>query len=164
MIGVEVAKEGMRNEEITKKSLEANSDAYAYAPMVACRVVTLCLGHGLKCADDLSCWSLKATDGRNRDLRIGTNSTTRPFDSSGLLPLGDSPSKLGLAVIIGMHNTSFHGRALFYHSCNLVLSALCSHNSTATRTFSQPKANFNFQLLGRTTRVYYSVFLTGCIL
>ncbi|MED6113914.1 hypothetical protein PIB30_075261 [Stylosanthes scabra] len=33
-IGAEVAKEGTRNEEITKKSLEANSDAYVYAPMV----------------------------------------------------------------------------------------------------------------------------------
>ncbi|MED6139845.1 hypothetical protein PIB30_087782 [Stylosanthes scabra] len=35
-IGVEVAKKDARNEEITKKSLEANSDGYAYAPMVTC--------------------------------------------------------------------------------------------------------------------------------
>ncbi|MED6126544.1 hypothetical protein PIB30_079501 [Stylosanthes scabra] len=30
------------------------------------RVVTLCPGCGVKCADDLSRWSLRATDGRNR--------------------------------------------------------------------------------------------------
>ncbi|MED6206358.1 hypothetical protein PIB30_025903 [Stylosanthes scabra] len=30
------------------------------------RVVTSCLGYGLKYADDLSCLSLRATDGRNR--------------------------------------------------------------------------------------------------
>ncbi|MED6114722.1 hypothetical protein PIB30_083250 [Stylosanthes scabra] len=29
------------------------------------RVVTLCLGYELKCADDLSCRSLRETDGRN---------------------------------------------------------------------------------------------------
>ncbi|MED6224575.1 hypothetical protein PIB30_085404 [Stylosanthes scabra] len=34
-IGAEVAKKGARNEKLTKKSLEANSDAYAYAPMMA---------------------------------------------------------------------------------------------------------------------------------
>ncbi|MED6153209.1 hypothetical protein PIB30_099503, partial [Stylosanthes scabra] len=35
-IGAEVAKKGSGNEEIMKKSLEGNSDAYAYAPMVTC--------------------------------------------------------------------------------------------------------------------------------
>ncbi|MED6172952.1 hypothetical protein PIB30_054696 [Stylosanthes scabra] len=34
--GAKVAKEGAKNEEIIKKSLEANSDAYPYAPMVTC--------------------------------------------------------------------------------------------------------------------------------
>ncbi|MED6139563.1 hypothetical protein PIB30_085048 [Stylosanthes scabra] len=83
MIGPEVAKESARNEKITKKSLDAKFSAYAYAPRLICvritmtcaarpgwnrtlcQVVILCLSYGLKCADDLSCRSLRATDGRN---------------------------------------------------------------------------------------------------
>ncbi|MED6153784.1 hypothetical protein PIB30_105363, partial [Stylosanthes scabra] len=64
-IGAEVAKESARNEKITKKSLEARFSAYAYAPRLICRVVTLCIGYGLKCADDLSHRFLRETDGRN---------------------------------------------------------------------------------------------------
>ncbi|MED6134770.1 hypothetical protein PIB30_040036 [Stylosanthes scabra] len=90
---------GRRNEEIAKKSLEAKTAnaAYAYAsnadvrmhPLtwttrprpetehgrahlkLLCRVVTLCLGYGLKCVNDLSCRSLRATDGRNRAIQTG---------------------------------------------------------------------------------------------
>ncbi|MED6128848.1 hypothetical protein PIB30_102038 [Stylosanthes scabra] len=80
-IGAEVAKESVRNEKITKKSLEAKSSAYAYALKTDVRthcydlgvtsklepdpMLTLCPGYGLGCADDLSHRSLRATDGRN---------------------------------------------------------------------------------------------------
>ncbi|MED6158809.1 hypothetical protein PIB30_036222 [Stylosanthes scabra] len=74
-IGAEVAKEGARNEEITKKSLEANSDAYVYAPMVTCIRIA-------------KTWASRLSWNRTLcDLQIGANSTTRPFDSSGLLRL-----------------------------------------------------------------------------
>ncbi|MED6146692.1 hypothetical protein PIB30_036847 [Stylosanthes scabra] len=90
-IGAKVAKESARIEKIAKKSLEAKSSAYAYAPKTdvrthchdlgfssklepdpmrthlrdLCRVVILCPGRGLRCADNLSHRSLSATDGRN---------------------------------------------------------------------------------------------------
>ncbi|MED6224583.1 hypothetical protein PIB30_085451 [Stylosanthes scabra] len=62
-IGAEVDKESARNEKIMQKSLEAKSSAYAYTPKTD--VLTLCHGYGLKCADDPSLRSLRATDGRN---------------------------------------------------------------------------------------------------
>ncbi|MED6175339.1 hypothetical protein PIB30_077387 [Stylosanthes scabra] len=44
-----------------------------------CRVVILCLGYGLKCADDLSCRSLRATDGRNGVSLEAINATPLPI-------------------------------------------------------------------------------------
>ncbi|MED6152352.1 hypothetical protein PIB30_091177, partial [Stylosanthes scabra] len=90
-IGAEVTEDSARNEKITKKILEVRFRAYAYAsvidvrthchvlrgtsrlepePMrthlkIPCRVVTLCPSYRLRCADDLSHRSLRATDGRN---------------------------------------------------------------------------------------------------
>ncbi|MED6151108.1 hypothetical protein PIB30_079147 [Stylosanthes scabra] len=66
------------NEKITKKSLEAKSSAYAYAPKTD-RVVTLCPGCGVNCADDLSRWSLRATDGRNGANLEAVNATPLPI-------------------------------------------------------------------------------------
>ncbi|MED6162588.1 hypothetical protein PIB30_071914 [Stylosanthes scabra] len=77
--GVEVAKKGERNDKIAKKSLKANSAAYAYASKDLCRVVTLCLGYGLKCADDLSCRSLRASDGKNGVSTDAINTTSLPI-------------------------------------------------------------------------------------
>ncbi|MED6187286.1 hypothetical protein PIB30_075004 [Stylosanthes scabra] len=73
-----MAKESVRNEKITKKSLEAKSSAYAYAPKTD-RVVTLCPGYGLRCADDLSHRSLRATDGRNEVSLEAVNATPLPI-------------------------------------------------------------------------------------
>ncbi|MED6161172.1 hypothetical protein PIB30_058233 [Stylosanthes scabra] len=98
----EVAKNSARNEKITKKSLEVKSSAYAYIPktdvrmhchdlggtfrlepdpmrMHLKRVVTLCPGCGVKCANDLSRWSLRATDGRNGVNLEAVNATPLPI-------------------------------------------------------------------------------------
>ncbi|MED6127930.1 hypothetical protein PIB30_092727 [Stylosanthes scabra] len=80
-----------------------------------------------------------------QDLRIGANSTARPFDSSGLLPLGDSPSKLGLAVIIGTHNTSIHGipnRSRGPHQSSKIRRVLAS-SSISKMTKSAGKKNLH---------------------
>ncbi|MED6165088.1 hypothetical protein PIB30_096286 [Stylosanthes scabra] len=96
-IGAKVAKESARNEKITKKRLKAKFSAYAYAPRLICkriamtwaarpswnrtlcRVVILCLGYGLKCADDLSCRSRRATNGRNEVSFEAVNATPVPI-------------------------------------------------------------------------------------
>ncbi|MED6212021.1 hypothetical protein PIB30_079181 [Stylosanthes scabra] len=90
------------NEKITKKSLEAKSSAYAYAPKADVRmhwhdlggtsrlepdpmrthlkrVVTLCPGCGVKYVDDLSRWCLRATDGRNDVNLEDVNATPLPI-------------------------------------------------------------------------------------
>ncbi|MED6220830.1 hypothetical protein PIB30_048594 [Stylosanthes scabra] len=97
---MEVAKKSARHEKL--KSLEAKSSAYAYAPKTDVRthchnfggtsklesdpmrthlkiVVTLCADCGVKCADELSRWSLRATDGKNGVNLEVVNATPLPI-------------------------------------------------------------------------------------
>ncbi|MED6125513.1 hypothetical protein PIB30_069167 [Stylosanthes scabra] len=77
-IGAEVAKESARNEQIMKKSLEAKFICLCVRTKTD-RLVIFCLGYGLKCANDLSCRSLRATDGRNRVSLDAVKATPLPI-------------------------------------------------------------------------------------
>ncbi|MED6214112.1 hypothetical protein PIB30_099852, partial [Stylosanthes scabra] len=61
------------------------------------RVVTLCLGYGLKCADDLSCRSLRATDKRNGVNSDAVNAT--PLSTAG------GPSRYRLNSVMRIYSS-----------------------------------------------------------
>ncbi|MED6223405.1 hypothetical protein PIB30_073669 [Stylosanthes scabra] len=86
-IRAKVAKESVRNEKITKKSLEARFRGLCVRTKADVR--THCHGgrhvqagtgpYALKCTDDLSCRFLRATDGRNVVSLEAVNATPLPI-------------------------------------------------------------------------------------